>query len=90
MPLIKTATLTVRVNEPVILNGEDVTNLSDVDSGGFLALSVSVPQLRHRRDRVQSGILRQSEWDDLQGLSVRTETVLLHSYREKYNMVKRV
>ena len=81
--LTKTVIFTVRVNETVIVNSEDVTHLPHVDSGGFLALSVSVAQLRYGRDRVQSGILRQGERDDLQGLGVRTETVLLHSCMEK-------
>ena len=66
-----------------IISHQDVTHLPDVNSSGFLALGVSVSQFCHRRDWVQSGVLRQGERDDLQGLRVRTETVLLHSCTEK-------
>ena len=52
-------------------------HLADVDAGRALAGRVSVAQLRHRGDRVEAGVLRQSERRDVERVGERAQAVLL-------------
>ena len=57
----------------------DLQYLADINAERAMSLCVVVAEFRHRGDGIESCILRQREWNDVQSLGERADTVLLHS-----------